>query len=217
MTRSVERATRPPAAGTRESRDIGDAAGVRIGTARRTPELADLERRFAAIGSWSTQYADQEIALQACQEALAAVGEGNYGVGAVLIDPSGAVVERGHNLAFQPTFRSDLHAEMVVMNAFEARFPETESMAGYVLVCSLEPCPMCLARLLIAGVETVKFVASDELGGMVDKLHHLPLAWKRLAERVEFRRADTSDELRRLAADAFMLNLDRLRRRLWAR
>jgi cytosine deaminase len=217
VSRSIEPAVRALAAGARESRDIGDATGTRIRAAGRTPELVDLERRLSAIATRSTPHADQEIALLACHEALAAIGEGNYGVGAVLIDPSGAVAERGHNLAFQPTFRSDLHAEMVVMNAFEERFPETGSMAGYVLVCSLEPCPMCLARLLIAGVETVKFVASDELGGMVEGLHHLPLAWKRLAERVEFRRADTSDELRRLAADAFLLNLDRLRRRLWAR
>ena len=181
------------------------------------PQVADLERTLTSIGERSTNHADQAFALHACREAITAVYEGNYGVGAVLIDPSGRIAERGHNVAFEPSFRSDLHAEMVVMNAFEARLPETGSMAGYVLMCSLEPCPMCLARLLIAGVETVKFVASDELGGMVDRLHHLPLAWKRLAERVEFRRADTSDDLRRLAADAFMLNLDRLRRRLWAR
>jgi cytosine deaminase len=90
-------------------------------------------------------------------------------------------------------------------------------MAGYTLICSLEPCPMCLARLLIAGVETVKFIANDELGGMVGYLHQLPAAWQRLAERVEFRRADTSDELRRLASDVFLLNLDGLRRKLWAR
>ena len=57
----------------------------------------------------------------------------------------------------------------------------------------------------------------DELGGMVGRLHQLPVAWQRLAERVEFRRADTSDELRRLAADVFLLNLDGLRRKLWAR
>ena len=212
MARSVEPVARQR---EHEARGIGAPAGV--GAARHRSELAGLECTFAAIRARSTPHGDQELALQACHEALAAAREGNYGVGAVLIDPAGAVAERGHNLAFQPSFRSDLHAEMVVMNAFEERCPETGSMAGYTLMCSLEPCPMCLGRLLIAGVETVKFVANDELGGMVDRLHHLPLAWKRLAERVEFHRADASDELRQLASDVFVLNLDRLRRRLWAR
>ena len=59
----------------------------------------------------------------ACAEALAAARAGNYGVGAVLVDPNGEIVERGRNAVFYPHFRSDLHAEMVAMNAFEERHP----------------------------------------------------------------------------------------------
>jgi cytosine deaminase len=194
-----------------------DSPSANSGVVVVAPQVADLERTLTSIGERSTNHADQAFALHACREAITAVYEGNYGVGALLIDPSGRIAERGHNVAFEPSFRSDLHAEMVVMNAFEERHPKRDSMAGYTLICSLEPCPMCLARLLIAGVETVKFIANDELGGMVDYLHQLPAAWQRLAERVEFRRADTSDELRRLASDVFLLNLDGLRRKLWAR
>ncbi len=153
----------------------------------------------------------------ACEEALTAARAGNYGVGAILAGPNGEVIERGCNQAFYPTFRSDRHAEMVVLNAFEDRFHEATDMRQHVLVSSLEPCPMCLARLLISGVQTVKYLACDELGGMARHLHKLPIAWRRLLERQEFALADVSDELRQIALEAFLLNLESLREKLWSR
>ena len=103
------------------------------------------------------------------------------------------------------------------MNAFEERHPEVDSMRGYTLMSSLEPCPMCLARLLIAGVQTVKFLAYDELAGMVNQKHHFPLAWQRLWQRQEFVQADVSESLKRFALDAFSLNLEMCRQKLWSR
>jgi cytosine deaminase len=179
--------------------------------------LRALERRFARLFSERTAHRDQDLGLMACEEALAAAGMGNYGVGAVLIDPEGNVIERGRNQAFYPRFRSDRHAEMVVMNTFEDKFPDADNMRGYALVSSLEPCPMCTARLLIAGVQTVKFLARDELGGMATHLHRLPTAWGRLGERQEFVLADVSEELRQFALDVFLVNLDHLRKKLWSR
>jgi len=179
--------------------------------------LADLEATFADVSAERTHYTDQDLGIVACAEALAAARCGNYGVGAVLVDPAGKILERGRNTVFSPQFRSDLHAEMVALNAFEARHPEVESMRGYVLVCSLEPCPMCLARLLMAGVQTVKFLAYDELGGMVSLRHHLPGAWKRLWERQDFVQADVSESLRRFALDVFALNLEMCRQKLLSR
>ena len=176
-----------------------------------------LEDRLAELCAAHTDHGDQEIGLLACREALGAAERGNYGVGAVLIDPQGDVIERGQNEAFYPNFRSERHAEMVVMNAFEARCPQLDNMRGYTLVSSLEPCPMCIARLLITGVETVKFLALDELGGMATRLHQLPTAWERLGQRVEFVLADVSEELRQFALDAFLLNLEQLRNKLYSR
>ena len=134
-----------------------------------------------------------------------------------MLDPEGRIVERGRNRAFFPRFRSDLHAEMDLLNSFEERSPHSSDMRGYVLVCSLEPCPMCLARLLISGVETVKFVARDELGGMVAHIQHLPEAWQRLSRRQRFEMADVCEATRDLAQDLFLLNLESLRQQLWSR
>jgi tRNA(Arg) A34 adenosine deaminase TadA len=179
--------------------------------------LADLEARFAHVSAERTHHRDQELAIVACAEALAAAQSGNYGVGAVLIGPRGEILEKGRNAVFFPSFRSDLHAEMVAMNAFEERHPEVNNMRGYTLMCSLEPCPMCLARLLIAGVQTVKFLAYDDLAGMVNLKHHFPTAWKRLWQRQEFVQAEVSESVRRFALDVFSLNLEMCRQKLWSR
>jgi len=176
-----------------------------------------LEQRLSMLNRQAVAHSDQTLALQACEEALEAARMGNYGVGAVLIDPKGRVIERGRNRAFYPRFRSDLHAEMDVMNTFEDRSPRMGEMRGYTLITSLEPCPMCLARLLISGVETIKFVAYDELGGMVKQMDHLPQAWQKLRERQSFELADVSEDMRSLATDLFLLNLDSLRVQLWSR
>ena len=179
--------------------------------------LADLEAQFAVVSAERTQHRDQRLGILACSEALAAARMGNYGVGAVLIDPTGAILEQGRNTVFFPHFRSDLHAEMVVMTAFEQRHPAVETMRGYTLLCSLEPCPMCLARLLIAGVQTVKFLAYDDLAGMVNQQHSFPPAWRRLWQRQEFIQADVSASLRQFALDVFRLNLEACRQRLLSR
>src|SRR5258707_14877108 len=148
--------------------------------------IEDLEARFATVSAERTHHRNQHLGIVACTEALAAAKTGNYGVGAVLVDPKGEIVEQGRNTVFFPHFRSDLHAEMVAMNAFEERHPTADNMRGYTLMVSVEPCPICLARLLVAGVQTVKFLAYDELAGMVNQRHHFPTAWNRLWAREEF-------------------------------
>jgi cytosine deaminase len=90
--------------------------------------LGDLEARFANVSAERTHHQDQQLGTVACREALAAAGMGNYGVGAVLVDPNGKIAEQGRNSVFFPHFRSDLHAEMVVMNAFEERYPAIDNM-----------------------------------------------------------------------------------------
>jgi cytosine deaminase len=179
--------------------------------------LEDLEARLATVSGERTGHTDQQLGMIACSEALAAARTGNYGVGALLIDPKGEILERGRNAVFFPHFRSDLHAEMVVMTAFEQRYPTVESMRGYTLLCSLEPCPMCLTRLLIAGVQTVKFLAYDAPAGMVKQRDSFPTAWRRLWQRQEFIQADVSESLRQFALDVFLLNLESCRQKLLSR
>ncbi len=55
--------------------------------------LSDLEARFAHASTEPARHRDQLLGIVACREALAAARVGNYGVGAVLVDPNGSVVE----------------------------------------------------------------------------------------------------------------------------
>ena len=179
--------------------------------------LDDLAARLAGLARQPADQTDEKVGLAVCQEALAAATQGNYGVGALLLDPAGQVIAQGQNQVFAPQFRSDLHAEMVTMNAFEMQHPDIVNLWGYTLVSSMEPCPMCLARLLAAGVGTVKFLANDELGGMVGRIPQLSVAWTRLAQRQTFQPAVVSADLRQFAIDVMDATLEVCRAKLLAR
>jgi tRNA(adenine34) deaminase len=162
-------------------------------------------------------YPHDAFVIITLQEAIEAALEGNFGVGAVLIRNRKEIVQRGHNRVFSPHFRSDMHAEMDVMTKFEERHKKIERMGGYTLFTSLEPCPMCLCRLITSGVRKVYYAAIDQEGGMANSLGYLPNEWKELAERQDFGLADCSPELSEIASQVFMetveKNDDRLRQR----
>ena len=162
-------------------------------------------------------YPHDAFVIITLQEAITAAMEGNFGVGAVLIRNHKEIVQRGHNRVFSPHFRSDLHAEMDVMTKFEERHKKIGRMDGYTLFSSLEPCPMCLGRLITSGVREVYYAALDRDGGMASRLGYLPNEWKELAQRQDFRLADCSPELSEIASQVFMstveANDNRLRQR----
>ncbi len=158
----------------------------------------------------------EPYALIALEEAIAAARDGNFGVGACLVDPDGKIVERGHNHVFHPYPRSDLHAEMDTMTRFEERVRRPTDLRDYTLFTSLEPCPMCLTRLITAGVGQVLHVAPDPESGMVSRLQSLTPVWVELAHSQRFALAEVSTELRAMAHDIFLLtansNTSRLQR-----
>ncbi len=162
-------------------------------------------------------YPHDAFVIITIQEAIEAALEGNFGVGAVLVRNRKEIVQRGHNRVFSPHFRSDMHAEMDVMTKFEEGHKKIERMGGYTLFSSLEPCPMCLGRLITSGVRQVYDAAIDQEGGMANRLVYMPSEWRELAERQDFRLADCSPELSEIALRVFVetveKNDDRLRQR----
>src|SRR5262249_18485032 len=135
-----------------------------------TPAKVDQVARWRKwLESYQPQaaYPDDAFAKLTCLLALEAVEEGDFGVGGILVDSSGNVVNAGHNLLFKPYFGSDRHAEMVVMDEFEDANQSLTKLVGYTFYTSLESCPMCLARLITSGVNKTLYVAPDLTGGMV--------------------------------------------------
>jgi tRNA(Arg) A34 adenosine deaminase TadA len=113
----------------------------------------------------------------AFEEAWESWRTGNFGIGAVLVDPrSDAIVSTGRNRVAQPTGEPrtlsgnfTAHAEM---NAFAAM--TTFSAAGLHLYTTLEPCLMCMSTSILLNVEHIHFAARDEFFEGLDDLwtHH---------------------------------------------
>jgi cytosine deaminase len=157
---------------------------------------------------------DDTFAWLTCTLALEGVAADNFGVGAVLVDGTGQVVAQAHNQVFHPCFRSDRHAEMVLLEDWEADQRQRPWPGGLTLYSSLEPCPMCLVRICNADVQRVLFTAPDPVCGMCQRIDGLPPIWLELARRKTFAQARCSQELTHAADQLFQLNLKELIARL---
>jgi tRNA(Arg) A34 adenosine deaminase TadA len=182
-----------------------------------------MSYRDASINDWrqflyayklNPEYENDFFALETCKLALEAVELGNFGIGCIVVNPHGAIVAKGHNQVFYPYFRSDRHGEMVVMDQIENTHRQTIGLKGYTLYTSLESCPMCMARLIISGCETIIHVADDPSGGMVHLKDNLPPMWIELARSQNFVKARCATELEEAAQHIFLLNAEELNERL---
>lgn len=173
-------------------------------------KILKLNEIKTKINEFEPKSNDEKYMLLACQEAYKAYESGNFGIGAILVDENGSVVSKGHNSVFNPSFRSDLHAEMVVMNQFESHHITKQDLSKYTLYTSLEPCPMCLARVITAGVGTVKYACVDKDGGMVSRILSFPPVWQEIASDRNFTQALISSELQKIASELFLSNVAQL-------
>lgn len=157
-----------------------------------------------------SEYPDDPYAWLTDILALKSVDSGNYGVGSILVGADGKLAAMGHNLVYSPRFRSDLHAEMVAVNDFEEENPQITTLKQYTFYTSLEPCPMCLTRLISAGINKVFYVSPDSIGGMVNAISLLPPLWKELSEPQIFTKARCSTELSNAATEIMLINAEEL-------
>ncbi|SFW63455.1 Cytidine and deoxycytidylate deaminase zinc-binding region [Pseudomonas sp. NFACC19-2] len=128
----------------------------------------------------ASTHADDTWARLCCEQALLAVEEGCYAVGALLVDETGELLCSGRNQVFTSAYASAAHAEMRVLDQLESEHAQVDRRS-LTLYVSLEPCLMCYGRILLAGITRVRYLARDRDGGFA--LHHgrLPPAWANLA------------------------------------
>jgi hypothetical protein len=88
-----------------------------------------LKDRLISYGKRGFLGYEDEASWVACIIALSALDDGNYGIGALIVDDDSSVLTYGYNQICSPTFRSDAHAEMVALSNFETRFPNQKRMA----------------------------------------------------------------------------------------
>jgi tRNA(adenine34) deaminase len=96
-----------------------------------------------------------ELALEL---AARAIGQGQTPFGAVLVDPAGQVIGRGHN-----TVRADLdptaHAEIVAIRDGWRGVGEWPKLSGCTLYTSCEPCLLCAFVITQIGIRRVVYAA----------------------------------------------------------
>jgi tRNA(adenine34) deaminase len=104
----------------------------------------------------------------ALDEARRADHSGDVPIGAVVLDASGEVIGRGHNVRERDRDPTG-HAELVALR--EAAVAREEwRLSGCTLVVTLEPCTMCAGAIVLARLDRLVFGAYDAKAGAVGSL-----------------------------------------------
>ena len=120
----------------------------------------------------------------ALEQARLAARHRDVPIGAVVLDPAGAVVAAAGNqreLANDPT----AHAEVLVLRQAAAALGSWR-LTDHTLVVTLEPCTMCAGALVLARVSRVVFGAYDPKAGAVASVFDV-VRDPRLNHRVDVR------------------------------
>jgi tRNA(adenine34) deaminase len=96
-------------------------------------------------------------------QAKAALTTGDVPVGALVINPLGAISGRGNNQR-EELHDPTSHAEIVALRE-AALAAKSWRLDGHTLVVTLEPCAMCAGAIAQSRVKTVAFGAWDEKAG----------------------------------------------------
>lgn len=129
----------------------------------------------------------------ALAEAEAAAARGEVPVGAVVVNPKGAVLARAGNRTRElsdPT----AHAEILTIRAACAA-ARSERLEGCAIYVTLEPCAMCAAAIAAARIGRLYYGAADPKSGGVAhgacvfahrQCHHVPEVYDGIgAQRAE--------------------------------
>ena len=145
-----------------------------------------------------SQYA--EFMQLALAEARAAAAQGDVPVGAVVLDPSGAVIGRGRNVRevdHDPTG----HAEIVALRE-AATALNSWRLDECTLVVTLEPCTMCAGAAVQSRIGRIVFGAFDDKAGAVGSLWDV-VRDRRLPHRAEVISGVCADESAALLSEFF--------------
>ncbi|MDT4957573.1 MAG: tRNA(adenine34) deaminase, partial [Pseudonocardiales bacterium] len=112
--------------------------------------------------------ADEAAVTAALVVARDALAVGEVPIGAVVLDPLGAVIASAHNereLGHDPT----AHAEVVALRR-AGEVLGSWHLDGCTLAVTLEPCTMCAGAVVLARIERLVFGAWDPKAGAVGSL-----------------------------------------------
>ncbi len=101
---------------------------------------------------------------QALDEARKALRSKEFPVGCVLVHDN-RIIARGRRIHSGPSGRNELdHAEIIALHDLITGHPGINP--GQVIAyCTMEPCLMCYAALLLSGIGTIVYAYEDAMGG----------------------------------------------------
>ena len=136
----------------------------------------------------------------ALDEARLAPATGDVPVGAVVVDPDGAVLAGGRNSA-RPRGTPPAMPRWWPCGPRRRRAGEWR-LDGHTLVVTLEPCTMCAGAAVLARVERLVFAAYDDKAGAVGSLWDV-VRDRRLNHRPEVLAGVLAEESAALLAEFF--------------
>ena len=204
-------ATRRHPVSFRRSDEMEQARPIPAETRKQLAKIAD------EVASHPEIRPHDRFARLAVTEAVEGGLEGNAAIGALIVNPDGRVILQERNRMFVPRFRSDFHAEMVLLTRYENQHGNRSDLRGHTLVSSLEPCEMCMIRIINSGVTHTLYVASDLGKGGVTGPNALAPHWARLAEPQSFAAADCSPRLAELGLEVFKATIGGVVEKMMAR
>jgi tRNA(adenine34) deaminase len=142
----------------------------------------------------------EELMRLALDQARLAEAAGDVPVGAVIVDPTGAVIATGHNQR-ESTHDPTAHAEVVAIRA-AASARGSWRLDDLTLVVTLEPCTMCAGAIVLSRVSALVFGAWDPKAGAVGSLWDV-VRDRRLNHRPSVSGGVRADECGGLLADYF--------------
>ena len=137
---------------------------------------------------------------EALAEARAALATSDVPIGAVVLDPGGAVIGRGRNRR-EADADPTAHAEVVALRE-AARARGEWRLDGCTLVVTLEPCTMCAGATVLSRVDRLVFAAFDDKAGAVGSLWDV-VRDRRLNHRPEVVSGVLAEESTALLLDFF--------------
>jgi tRNA(adenine34) deaminase len=167
--------------------------------------LESLKIRFDSHLNATSPSGLNSLAIGAVKEAFTAGRTGNYPVGALVANQRFQILSKGKNSVFHPRFDSKAHAEMTAISKMEAAQKSKRVPSGAILVCTLEPCLMCTARILLADIREVFYLWKDPTAGVSDRLNTLPPNYQELAKRVTFSEFKSDGELTAIAGELYLI------------
>jgi tRNA(adenine34) deaminase len=142
----------------------------------------------------------EEPMRAALEEAVAALETADVPIGAVVLDPDGSIIGRGHN-AREALGDPTAHAEILALRSAASARGEWR-LEGCTLVVTLEPCAMCAGAVVLSRVARLVYGAVDPKAGAVGSLWDL-VRDRRLNHRPEVVSGVLADECGELVRTFF--------------